>query len=166
MKAAEKVVLYTSLSLKGHEEMMMGSEASHEKRGNVNSPNKQNKTKRRHLGKIKRPQRPIDLLLPKPPHNLSHSQRQQNTQTQLLQDIGVHGAQGTRIRRLPVGELGRLGDEAVNQTRRDEAAQHVADDDLDDGGGVVAARGAGHNDVGGDCRREAGGDDHAHDDGG
>lgn len=133
--------------------------------GGEGGPDEQDQAEGRHLGEVEGPQRPVDLLLEEPAQRLADGEGEQHAQPQLLEDVGVHGAERARVRGLPVPELVRLGDEAVDEARGDEGAQDVADDDLDDGRRVVAARGARHDHVGRDGRRETGGDNHADDDG-
>lgn len=130
-----------------------------------NLPHEQYQADRRHLSQHRHPQHLGNHIPPPPPDPLTHRQRQQHAQTQLLRDVGIHVAEGARVRGPPVVKRAVARDEAVDEDGREEGAGRVADDDGDDGRGLVAAGGARHDDVGGDCRREAGRREHAEDDG-
>lgn len=151
--APEKVVLY---KISNHDPPF---------RTRAISPNQQHQTQRRDLCKLQPPQ-PLDRpLLPRPPHPLPNHQRQHDAQPELLRDVGVHVPQRARARGPPGVEGRGRGHEAEDEQRGEEGAGDVAEDDGDDGGGLVAAGGARHDDVGGDGGGQAGRGEEADEDG-
>ncbi|CAH0014933.1 unnamed protein product [Clonostachys rhizophaga] len=113
-------------------------------------------------GEDENPDRPF---LPQRPYDLADDERQQDAQPHLLCHVCVHVAEGAGVGRPPRVEDGAGGHEPVDEDGGEEGADDVAKHHADDGGRIVATRGPGHDDVGGDRRGDARYHQHADDDG-
>ncbi|KAM9879065.1 hypothetical protein VDGL01_06907 [Verticillium dahliae] len=127
-------------------------------------PDEEHEADARQLGEAEDAEGPGDGRVEEAADDLAGGQRQQDREAQLAQDAGVHGAQRRRARGLPGRKGRRLGEECEDERRREEGAEHVAENDLDDGGRLVAAGGARHDHVGGNRRRQARRHQHADED--
>lgn len=126
-------------------------------------PYQQQQTHGPHLAQIQPPDTPRRLPRPRPPHALPHDERQVDAQAQQAKDAPVHARQVAGVA-LPGSKTSVVRNQGDGPRRADDGAKHVAEEDLDEGGGLVAAGRARHDDVGGDgggdARREQPADEH------
>lgn len=113
----------------------------------------------------KYPERLDCLLLPEAPDDLPDSQGQHNTQPELLRHPTVHITQACGARGPPLVKRPARGEEGVDEQGGEEGTDDVAVQNGYDGCSIVAAGGAGHDNVGGDGGGDAGRGEHADDDG-
>ena len=101
-------------------------------------PYQQQQTHGPHLAQIQPPDTPRRLPRPRPPHALPHDERQVDAQAQQAKDAPVHARQVAGVA-LPGSKTSVVRNQGDGPRRADDGAKHVAEEDLDEGGGLVAA---------------------------